>query len=283
VANYQEGSGAGRLVQYRRSLSMAASAPLLGTGPGNWPVEYPAHAAPADPSLSGGTPGTTSNPWPSSDWVAFASERGFPAALLLLLAFAGLAFGAVRRMLTTTAADEALAAAAMLAIIAAVIVAGMFDAVLLLAWPTLIVWVALGALRAGPLPEAAATADTADGAAVDPLAEPIAGPVADRSPRFRQRPAVWTVVLVLALAVSVAGVFRSGAQLTAMGIYSNRSDTTWLSRAALIDPGNYRLRVRLARAGSGLGRDARCAHARAAHALLPSAREARTLSRACGS
>ena len=41
VVNYKEGSGAGRLVQYRNSLRMAGANRVLGVGPGNWAVEYP--------------------------------------------------------------------------------------------------------------------------------------------------------------------------------------------------------------------------------------------------
>jgi O-antigen ligase len=44
IADYQEGSGAGRLVQYGRSMRMALDAPLLGVGPGNWSVIYPEYA-----------------------------------------------------------------------------------------------------------------------------------------------------------------------------------------------------------------------------------------------
>jgi hypothetical protein len=54
-----------------------------------------------------------------------------------------------------------------------------------------------------------------------------------------------------------------------------------LSRAALIDPGGYRAHIRLARSGSGLNRQGRCAHARAARDLYPNAREARNLSDGC--
>lgn len=137
VASYDEGSGRGRLVQYERSLRMAARYPLLGVGPGNWPVAYPAHAARHDPSLNESEPGTTFNPWPSSDWVAFVAERGLAAALLMLLAFAGLAFAP---------AEDWLARATLLGTLAAAGVAGAFDAVLLLGAPALLVWSAIGAL-----------------------------------------------------------------------------------------------------------------------------------------
>jgi O-antigen ligase len=251
VANYQEGSGAGRLVQYRRSMVMAQGAPVLGIGPGNWPVHYPEHAAPRDPSLSGSTPGTTSNPWPSSDWVAFVSERGVLATLLLMLVFISLAYGAFRRLLATAEREAALAGTATVAVIAALLVAGLFDAVLLLAWPAFITWAALGALSPA-------------GTAGLPLP-----------------PAVRTTAFALVVAAVAAGALRSTAQLTGMGIYAQRTDTAWLTRAARIDPGNYRIRVRLARPGTGLPRAARCEHAHAAHALFPNAREARTLSRGC--
>ena len=252
VANYREGSGRGRLVQYRQSLRMAATYPVLGVGPGNWSVEYPDYAAAADPSLDRSEPGMTSNPWPSSDWVAFVSERGFPAALLLAFAFIGICARAMRRLVGVGDADEALGAAALLAMLLATTVAGMFDAVLLLALPTLLVFAALGAL----LPPA-------NGA--EPGRFALAGGMA-------------AVALVFLAAV---GVFRSTAQLTGMAVYANTTSTAWLTRASLIDPGSYELHIRLARRGSGLGRDARCAHATAARDLFPNAREARNLSTGC--
>lgn len=137
VAQYDEGSGRGRLVQYEQSLRMSAKFPLLGVGPGNWPVAYPAHAARHDPSLNGSEPGTTFNPWPSSDWIAFVSERGFAAVLLMLLVFAGLA---------VSPGEDWLARATLLGTLAAAGVAGAFDAVLLLGAPSLLVWSAIGAL-----------------------------------------------------------------------------------------------------------------------------------------
>ncbi len=249
VANYQEGSGRGRLMQYQRSLRMTAGSPLLGVGPGNWPVEYPEHAARRDPSLDRQEPGTTSNPWPSSDWVAFVAERGPAAAILLALVLLGIAAGGARRLVGARDADEGLAAAALLATVVAAGVAGAFDAVLLLALPTLLVWTALGALG-------------------DPEVErpAVSGSLL---------PAFALVVVALAAGVGAA---RSAAQLAAMGVYATRSNPGALERASRIDPGSYRLRLRLARSGN---RRERCRHARAAHALFPNAEAARELRRGC--
>ena len=78
VANYKEGSGRGRLIQWGNTLAMAAHHPLLGVGPGNWPVFYPKYRSTGDPSFDRDDIIPT-NPWPSSDWMAMASERGFAA------------------------------------------------------------------------------------------------------------------------------------------------------------------------------------------------------------
>jgi O-antigen ligase len=253
VANFQEGSGAGRLVQYRQSLGMLGKNPVFGVGPGNWSVEYPAHAARRDPSLDRSEPGTTSNPWPSSDWVAFLSERGVVAALALAGAFLLVALQALRQLRSAQDFDHALAAATLLATVVAVNVAGMFDAVLMLALPALLVWAAIGALWV-PVP----------------------------APRFatlsgRIRRSATAGLLVLA----AVGALRSAAQLVAMGIYTNADGTAAMRLAARVDPANYRVRVRLARGGSGLRRAQRCDHAQAAHKLFPNAAEARSLSRSC--
>lgn len=252
VANFQEGSGAGRLVQYRQSFSMLMTQPILGVGPGNWPVEYPDHAARRDPSLDRSEPGTTSNPWPSSDWVAFASERGLPAAILLALALFGIAWRALRQLFGARDAEEALAAAALLATLLAASVSGAFDAVLLLALPTLLVWAALGAL----------------------------GYPSTRPLRFISTKTQGRALIALALLAGL-GALRSTSQLIAMGIYTH-GNARALVNAARIDPGNYRVRVRLARGGSGINRAARCSHAHAAHDLFPNAAAARDLSRSCG-
>lgn len=250
VVNYEEGSGRGRLIQYQRSLRMAATQPLFGVGPGNWGVAYPAHAPDNDPSLDTSTGGMTFNPWPSSDWVAFISERGFAATALMLFAFAGMVLAGLRRF--------DLEGATLLATVAAAGVAGAFDAVLLLPLPALIVWAACGAT-------VAASAEV-------PHVNPA--PEAGAAPRGRLR---WVALIVIVL--SLLGAARSTAQLVAMEIFATRWNRASLARAAQIDPGNYRLRLRLARSGR---RAQRCEHALAARALYPQAAAARAAARGCG-
>jgi hypothetical protein len=250
VANYQEGSGRGRVTQYKRSLKMAGEHPVLGVGPGNWPVRYPEYAARRDPSLDRSEPGTTSNPWPSSDWVAYLTERGAVAAALLLAAFLVMSVRALRQLFRADEATSALHATALLATIAATLVTGAFDAVLLLGLPTLLVWATLGALL--PPPQALTEARLA-----------------------RALPLVITIVM------AAAGTLRSGAQLISMRMSATHNDTRSLRTAALIDPGNYRVRLRLGRRGSGLKREERCEHARAARELYPNAAAARSAASRC--
>lgn len=249
VADYEEGSGRGRLIQYDRSLRMALAHPLLGVGPGNWAVAYPEHAAANDPSLDGSKPEMTLNPWPSSDWVAWTAERGFPAVALMGLVFAGIAVGGIRQLFRAHDAQEGLLAAALIGTIAGAAVTGAFDAVLLLALPALIVWTALGALWSPSV------------RAVSP-------------PRTVAR----TILLLILAVAAMAGATRSAMQLAAMQIHETRSDREALERAARIDPGNDRILRRLMRMG---GRS-RCDHARAAHALYPTEVSAARVSRQCG-
>jgi hypothetical protein len=245
VANYEKGSGHGRLVQYGNSLIMALRHPLLGVGPGNWPVEYPRHVKRGDRSLDPSDPGMTFNPWPSSDWIAFIAERGITAAVLLGLALLGIVLAAFRRLTSAPDAEEGLLAATLLAMLAAAVVAGMFDAVLLLALPSLIVFATIGALW----PD---------------------------SPVERQAPS--PVVFAALLLCAAIGVYRSASQIVAMELFATSNDRASLERAARIDPGNYTVQMHLARHGS---RRQRCEHALAARSLYPLAQAARDVSRPC--
>jgi len=185
------------------------------------------------------------NPWPSSDWIAFIAERGVPAALLLALVFVFIAFEAVRQLVRALDAESGWLAATLLATVAGAIVAGLFDAVLLLAVPAFLVWATIGALW---IPFLSGT-------------RPV------------RRGIVFAVILF-----AIIGAARSAMQLIAMDIYATRSSRASLVSAARIDPGNYRLQLRLARSGS---RRDRCAHALAARALFPSAAAAAEASRGC--
>jgi hypothetical protein len=247
-------------VQYEHSLRMAASHPLFGVGPGNWPVVYPEYVPRGDRSMNPSEPGMTFNPWPSSDWIAFIAERGPVAAVLLALAFFGIAASAFRQLvrrprrqeLTAQGrdVDDALLETTLLATIAAALLAGLFDAVLLLPLPTLLVWTTLGALWTAEESSVSARWRVGRGAAV-----------------------------VAVIALAAIGAFRSGSQLLAMEMYAADNDRPSLERASQIDPGNYRLHLRLARIER---RRQRCEHARAAHSLFPNADAARALARGCG-
>lgn len=256
MVNYQQGSGHGRLVQYTNSLHMLEANPIFGVGPGNWSVEYPRYASRNDPSLSTTDDGVTSNPWPSSDWVAYAAERGAPATLLLALtfiAFLGLAMwhGRVSR-----GGESVLGAFALGATVVITIVVGAFDAVLLLAPPTLCVWLLLGV-----------------------YAEPTSATAPRRTLTAGVRE--WGPVVVFALAVVAAG--RSALQIAAMQTVSTSTRISALERAALFDPGSYRIRLRLAEAELNAGRcDRARVQAKAAHSLYPSAAAARGVLAACG-
>jgi O-antigen ligase len=255
MVNYQEGSGRGRLIQWRNSVEMAVAHPLLGVGPGNWPVAYPRYAGPRDPSMDRGEPGTTSNPWPSSDWVAMLAERGFPAFVLLMLGFLGLAGTAWRGMRTARDADEGLAALALLGTLAAVAVVGAFDAVLLLGLPTLLVWASLGALSAG----------------------------AQGRWEMRVSAPMRLAGIVLLLVAGGAAAVRSGAQVGAMAVFDGGGGREAYDRAARLDPGSYRIRLRAAQANTGRRNcEARREHARAARALLPEAQAAKAIRTTCG-
>ncbi len=254
VVNYREGSGRGRLIQYANTSRMAARDPLFGAGPGNWPVVYPRFAKADDPSMDQEEPGTTSNPWPSSDWVALLAERGLPAFLLLMGTFLALAITAWRRMRTATDADEGLAGLVALSTLAAVGVVGAFDAVLLLALPSFLVWTTLGAL----------TGDEAG---------------------WRTVEVGWgrkALGLLLLLGCVGGSAARSGGSLAAMGLLEDGQRTGW-ERAAKLDPGNYRVRLALARSYRGRATcEKRREHAEAASALFPEAAAPKALRGSCG-
>lgn len=236
VADYRDGSGHGRIVQYSATTKIALAHPVFGVGPGNWPVIYPKYAGPNDPSI--GDDGMTSNPWPSSDWAAFIAERGLIATLCVALA------------LITLAATGG-APMTLIATVLAVFTVGAFDAVLLLPAPALIVWVTLGAL-------------------VPPANPGLRIPI----PR--------TIVAVLILIAGAAGIVRSTQEAVAMGIANDETSAGPLEIAARVDPGSYRIQVRVAEAEEHRGRcGAVITHATAARKQFPSSPAPRHLLNRC--
>lgn len=249
LVNYQDGSGRGRLIQYRNSLALVRASPIFGVGPGNWAVEYPTVTTPGDPSFASANPIPT-NPWPSSDWVAILAERGPIGVVLLLLAGLAMAVSAARR-LGDPDGLVAHRAAALLAVLAATLVCGMFDAVLLLAPPTLFFWAACGVLL------------------------PDTGPVLERP--ITRRAALLLFPVMVSLATVTTS--RSAAQLVALMEAGTGRDLGAVRRSAFIDPGNFRLHLILA---TRLRCDQAREHGRQALRLYPHHPSAKRAAARCG-
>lgn len=253
IVNYKQGSGAGRLVQWTNSLKIMKADPLFGVGPGNWPVAYPKVASRNDPSLSQDD-GMTSNPWPSSDWVAFLSERGAVGFALLLAAMLGILGRALKELRGGGGRDpeRVLTAIALVGTLAATAVVGAFDAVLLIAVPTFFFWTLAGVLSP---------------------------PVNGKLTVTRFAPAA----SIAGIALCALAVARGTTQLIAMGAFNGTTRLSSMQTAAMFDPGSYRIRVRLAQAYA-TRRD--CPHARtearAARAMFPNAGEPKRILNACG-
>jgi O-antigen ligase len=254
LTDYREGSGRGRLVQYQNTLHMASDHPLLGVGPGNWPVEYPKYTFAGDPAFDPDDFIPT-NPWPSSDWVALLAERGPLALLAVLTVGAALAVGAWRRWrqsLETTRGLEALAALLTLLVLACV---SAFDAVLLLPAPTVFIGTLLGALIRPPK-RSVLTIELSD------------------SQRARL---AGTVALVGTLLV-----LRGIGQIGAMAVFSGSRQPAMREWAGWMDPGNYRIQMLLGYAWRDRGRcDRARTHAEAARGLYPNHPAPRQLLAAC--
>jgi hypothetical protein len=255
VVDFREGSGRGRVAQYVNSATMAVAHPLVGVGPGNWPVIYPRYAPPRDPSLSEAT-GMASNAWPSSDWVAALSERGVPA-FLALAAFVALVLGSAlaARYSLARAPGERLAALAGGGVVLIAALEGGFDAVQLLPTPMIVVWGAAGALVA---------AGAERGAVVPPLGRRL-------------------LLATSFAAVTLLACWFSARRIEAMRL-AEIGGSSALEAAASTDPGSYRIQLRaadhfLSRGQCGKART----HALEARALFPYASAPRRVLSRCRS
>lgn len=253
VADYSKGSGRGRIAQYMNSLRMAESNPVFGVGPGNWPVRYVKFAPRGDRSIA--DDGMTANPWPSSDWVAYVSERGVVAALALLGVFAALFLGAFRGWSELADGDAVLAKLALVGTVAAVMVVSAFDVALLLAAPAFLLWSIIG-VTAGSRRR------------VRPF-------------NFSRRS--WAVIAGGIMLILAASTARSAAQTVAMTSVGRGGHTAGWVRGANWDPGSFRINMKVAELYARRGR---CGFARPyirqALSLFPDAPVARRLARKCG-
>ncbi len=221
IVNYQSGSGHGRLIQYARTLRMAVAHPLFGVGPGNWGLVYPDFSRYFDPSIDYFT-GMTINPWPSSDWMAVVSERGFPALLSLVAFLLLLLMSALRHALRAGNFDEYRESIALASSILIAVTAGCFDPVFLLPASSFALWALFGSLSPA-MPEFFSIS---------------------LLPRRRK------FFVGLVAVFGIMAVFRSVGQVAAMAVYSKARNVRQISAAARLDPGNLKIRLRL----SGLKR-----------------------------
>ncbi|MFL5565664.1 MAG: O-antigen ligase family protein, partial [Gemmatimonadaceae bacterium] len=247
-----KGSGRGRVAQYRNSLHMATANPVFGVGPGNWAVEYVRFAPSGDRSLT--DDGMTANPWPSSDWVAYMSERGFIPTLALAGAFVTLFFGALRRWSELENPDAVLAQCVLAGTVVATMVVSAFDVVLVLAAPSFLAWSILGATSG--------IRRTAREVIVSPRALGVAA-----------------VLLVL---LSMVSAVRSTTQTIAMASVARGGLTSGWVTGAMWDPGSYRINLRVAQLYSRRGRCSMArSYARQAVSLFPHSPEAKRIARNC--
>jgi len=254
IADHDRGTGRGRLIQYRNTLSVIAEAPLVGVGPGHWSLAYPAHASAGDPSYTRGSVQPV-NRLPNSDWLGLAAERGLLGLLAVLVAGAALVAGCWTRLRSETESGAELAVVC-LASAAAVAVAGLFDAVLLRPTPLLVVAILLGATAPGAI---------------------ASGGVRGFVPgRWSGRVAALLAAAAILVALRLAPFVEATYHRTAGG------GSDGITRAAGATPDDYRLQMVLA---LGWARRNRCdlarEPARRALATLPQLALARSILKRC--
>ena len=253
MVDYKKGSGRGRVAQYSNSLKMAVANPVFGVGPGNWPVEYVRFAPDNDRSLA--DDGMTANPWPSSDWVAFVSERGFIPAMGLLGSFLVLFFGALRRWSELENPDAVLAQCVLAGTIVATMVVSAFDVVLVLAAPSFLVWTVLGATSG----------------------------IRRSSREVKISPQALGLAAAALLIVSLVSAARSVTQTIAMSYVGRGGLTAGWVTGAMWDPGSYRINLRVAELYTRRGHCSLArGYARRAVSLFPNSPQAKRIARSCG-
>ena len=211
LIDYREGTGAGRIVEYRNTIVMIANSPLLGVGPGNWRVHYPTYASEEDPNLLSGI--VPARRYPQSEWLGAVSERGLVSSIALITFFGLLLRRWAAGLTSERSGRRAAYCASGILTIVAVGVVGLFDPVIQTPVAGFIVPVLLGAMAAVPAPPPALRPARAARAAM------VVGTL------------VIGVVLVSAQVRAVWGTY----------VYARNPTLESLERAARIDPGSYPL------------------------------------------
>lgn len=259
VAEYQSGTGRGRVIQAETSLRMIQRNPLWGIGPGNWSVVYPAYASTDDPSVKLGAyyPGPQI---PRNDILALVAEWGIVGVGVGLTFFLALAHR-TSRLLASGEARARSAGAIVFGVSLAATLLSMFDSVIRVA-PTvvlvaLVVGVALG-----------------DGEAAAGLR---------RAESYGWPRYTWRVLLGACSVVSFALARSAADDFRALRIINSFSSMNDLARAVSIAPNNVEARASLSFVLVGAGRcDLAAPHIRRAAQLQPFSLSIATFQKQCG-
>jgi O-antigen ligase len=218
VAEYQTGTGRGRVIQAATTWRMIRAHPLLGVGPGNWSVTYPAYASQDDPSVILGAfyPGPQT---PRSDLLPIVAEWGGVGAslgMLFLLVLGRRTLG----LLVSRHEGARLNGVLLLGVVLAATTLGLFDSVLRVA-PTVVLLAILAGLSLGH-------------------GEALAGLVrshASWGPRY-----VWAAACAVVGFLSVSFARSATQDLRALRIINSFVSTKDLARAVRVAPNNVEAR-----------------------------------------
>lgn len=257
ILDYRTGTGRGRVIQAQTTWRMIRATPLLGVGPGNWSIVYPAFAPADDPSVkvSAFYPAPQV---PRNDVLSFTAEFGLPGLTLALASVIAL----LARALAMARSFEMVTQQAGLMLIALAVAAailGLFDSVVRVA-PT----VAVLALTMG--------------LAMGEGAPSTVRPRADRPGSHVARRAL-LVGYACASLLFARGALRD---LAALRIVSSAKTVEDLYRAVAVAPSNVEARMLLAYVLVRLDRcDMAQSHLRRAAQLQPFSGAASRLGAQC--
>lgn len=216
IAQYQSGTGRGRLIQLATTWRIIRHHPLVGVGPGNWSVVYPAYAPTDDPSVVPGAfyPGPQV---PRNDVLPLVAEWGF-LGTALGVAFLVVLVARMVRLLAGRREGARMNGVLVLALLLSAMMLELFDSILRIAPTVGLLAVLLGvALGEGETELGLCRADRTQ-----------------LSPSWKWLRGTWGVYAVLSLAFA-----RSAMQdFRALRIINSFTSANDLVRAVTIAPNN---------------------------------------------